>query len=287
MNNVVDYAEGVELDGYISGMPDDVYHKTPGFVSKSTLAKLEKLTPFRFLNEKPKPSTPAMKIGTALHCSILEPEKFCSNYVLLPNVKAKTLKAYKDAVSESNGADVINGQDAANILGMVEAVYNNQYAKELLDSDGWNEVSGFHTDSATGLGIRHRFDKLTKSGIGVDLKKTQSVAPDDISKTINDYRYDMQAALYSDAYKAITGEDLSMFVFIFVEEKHPHQVALVYLDDISLHVGRERYIDLLWRYKEVIESKSDINNNNSPEMISLPEWVLRQYENELEDGGIF
>lgn len=281
------FEDGIELSGYITGMPEDYYHNTEGFISKSSLASLGKETPYRFFNGKKKQPTSAMKMGTALHCAVLEPEKFEASYKLMPEIKAKTLKAYKDAVKENPEMEILNGTDAKNLVGMLDAVSKHSAASELLALDGWCEVSGFHIDEDTGVKLRHRFDKLTKCGVGIDLKKTQSVKPEELSKTINAFSYEMQDALYSDAYEAITGHKLNAFYFIFVEETYPHQVAVVYLDDISKQVGRDKYRGLLIDYTYYIDNPDKVNNNSDIQMISLPEYVLRDYENELEDGGIF
>jgi hypothetical protein len=284
---VREYSEGISLEGYISGMPESVYHNTEGFTSKSSLAKLDQETPFRFFNGRRKGPTPAMRMGTALHCAVLEREKFEKEYLLLPEVKTKTLKAYKEAVKENPGKEILNGTEAYNLTGMLNALSKHERASELLALPGWFEVSGFHVDEGTGVKLRHRFDKLTKCGIGIDLKKTQSVKIEEISKTINSFRYDMQDALYSDAYEIITGQPLKQFYFIFVEETYPHQVAVVYLDDISRDVGRNDYQRLIIDYSYYKENMNLVNNNSDEEMVSLPEYVLRNYEQELEDGGIF
>lgn len=288
MNDLVvnDFVEGIELNGYVSNMPDNYYHNTAGFISKSSLTILKE-SPFKFFNQPKRSQTPAMRMGTAFHCAILEPEKFKETYKIMPEVKAKTLKAYKDAVKDNPGVEILNGLDALNLNGMIKAVMSNDAARELLSLDGWCEVSGFHTDPETGVNLRHRFDKLTKCGVGIDLKKTQSVNPDEISKTIAKYGYHLQDALYSDAYKEITGHDLNQFYFIFVEEKYPHQVAVVFLDDVSKQIGRDEYRNLLVDYNYYSQNRDQVNNNSGVEMVSLPEWILRNYENELEDGGIF
>ena len=284
---VNDYKIGVELSGYISDMPEDIYHNTEGFISKSSLGQLAKETPFRFFNSKKKEQTPAMAMGTALHCAILEPKKFSESYILMPDCKSKASKEYKEAVKNNLGKEILTGQNCDNLTGMVKAVYANDFANELLSLEGFNELSGFHVDSETGVKLRHRFDKLCKCGIAVDIKKTQSVNYDEISKTIDKFGYDMQDSLYSDAYKAITGEDLKAFYFVFVEETYPHEVAVVYLDDISKQVGRDRYRDLLNEYCMLVSDMSQVTNNKGASMVSLPEWTLRQYENEIEDGEVY
>lgn len=284
---VTQYKENTTLSGYISDMPEEIYHNTNGFISKSSLGQLGKETPFRFFNGGKKEPTPAMAMGTALHCAVLEPIKFEEQYIRMHDVKSKASKEYKDAVKAHPGKEIITGQNADNLVGMVRAIHDNDFARELLNLDGWNEISGFHIDEDTGVKLRHRFDKLSRCGIAVDVKKTQSVRHDELSKTINNFGYDMQDALYSDAYKSITGNDLKQFYFVFVEETYPHEVAVVYLDDISKQVGRDRYRELLNYYCNLSNDMSQVSNNKGAEMVSLPEWALRQYENELEDGGIF
>jgi hypothetical protein len=116
------FEDGIELSGYITGMPEDYYHNTKGLISKSSLASLGKETPYRFFNGKKKQPTAAMKMGTALHCAVLEPEKFEASYKLMPEIKAKTLKAYKDAVKENPEMEILNGTDAKNLVGMLDAV---------------------------------------------------------------------------------------------------------------------------------------------------------------------
>lgn len=286
MMKVSEFNQDVHLDGYITGMPDEHYHATEGFISKSSLSAL-KSSPFRFFKGVKFKQTKAMEIGTAIHCALLEPEKFAEQYRLMPELTDKRLKPYKDAVKEFEGFKLLSGQDAKNINGMMDAVMANDAAMDLLDADGWCEVSGFHTDQDTGIKLRHRFDKLTADGCGVDIKKTQSVHPDELSKTIQKYGYEMQDALYSDAYEAITGRKLNQFYFIFVEESYPHEVAVVYLDDISKQVGRDQYKALLGDYDYYKQNPQKVSNNSGVSMISLPEWALREYENGLEDGGIF
>ena len=286
MINITDFTRGVELSGYISNMPDDYYHSTEGFISKSSLSSL-KASPFRFFTGVKFKQTKAMEIGTAIHCALLEPEKFAATYRLDPDLTDKRLKSYKDAVKELQGFNFFIGQDAKNINGMMDAVLENDAARDLLHSDGVSELSGFHVDSETGIKLRHRFDRLTADGCGVDVKKTQSVRPEELSKTIDKYGYAMQDALYSDAYEAITGRKLNQFYFIFVEESYPHEVAVVYLDDVSKQVGRDQYRNLLIDYDYYKNNPETLKNNAGINMISLPEWALREYENGLEDGGIF
>ncbi|AGN34343.1 exonuclease VIII [Vibrio phage pYD38-B] len=275
---VKQYEEDIELEGYISGMPDSVYHSTEGFTSKSSLHKFSQTTPFRFFNEEKKSPSRAMQIGSALHAMVLEPEKFEKDYVLLPEIADRRQPEYKRAKKVLGEEFVFVSGEAENLKGMFDSLMSNDKAKELLSLDGWSEVSGFHTDKETGISIRHRFDRLTKCGYAVDLKKTQSVKPEELSKTIFNFGYHWQDALYSDSYNEITGEELKGFYFIFVEETYPHEVAVVYIDDISKQIGRDEYKVALKEYSLAIKNRDQVHNNNPAQMVSLPEWALRQYD---------
>lgn len=272
------YQDEIELSGYISGMPDNVYHSTYGFTSKSSLHKFANTTPFRFFNEQNKSPSRAMQIGSALHAMVLEPEKFNREYVLLPEISDRRQPEYKQAKKALGEDFVFVSGEAENLKGMFDSLMANDKARELLHLDGWNEISGFHKDKETGVNIRHRFDRLTKCGYAVDLKKTQSVKPEELSRTIFNFGYHWQDALYSDAYNEITGEELKGFYFIFVEENYPHEVAVVYLDDISKAIGRDEYKLALKQYSETINNRDQVHNNNPAQMVSLPEWVLRKYD---------
>ncbi len=220
-NYEVESSKGeLKHEGYIAEMPEAYYHSTEGFISKSSLYVL-KQSAFKFFSGVRFTATKAMQMGTAIHCAILEPEKFSKEFKMLPDVKDRRQKEYKDAVKEFGAERVFVGAEVMNIIRMRTAIMGNDFANELLSLDGHSEVSGFHTDEETGVNIRHRFDRLTNCGIGIDIKKTQSVHPDDLAKTIAKYGYHTQEAVYSDAYRQITGRELKQFYFIFVEEKYP------------------------------------------------------------------
>ncbi len=281
-----DYALDIELNGYIKNMPEDVYHNTEGFISKSSIYVL-KQSSFKFAKGVKFTATKAMQMGTAIHCAILEPEKFEREYKLLPDCKDRRQKEYKEAVKEFGAERVLVGAEIDTVNNMKAAIMGNDAARELLSLSGNSEVSGFHIDPETGVKIRHRFDRLTDCGIGIDIKKTQSVHPDDLAKTISKYGYHTQEAVYSSGYRHITGKDLKAFYFIFVEEKYPNQVAVVYLDDVSKQVGYDEARELIDNYCYVINDPKAAENNQPAFMVSLPEWSLRDYENDLEDEGIY
>lgn len=76
-----------------------------------------------------------------------------------------------------------------------------------------------------------------------DLKTTVSCEPREFEKSVFNYDYDAQAALYKDVYVAATGEDRPDWEFVAQENKAPFEVAnpLPLLSSDFLEIGRSKY----------------------------------------------
>jgi exodeoxyribonuclease VIII len=157
-------------------------------------------------------------------------------------------------------------------------------ARAWLNKPGKAEASIFTTDPVTGVRVRVRPDWLTDDGYIVDLKSSRDSSPGEFSRSIQNYRYHVQDALYSDAYEWATGKPCAGFVFIVVESDLPHNVQVYKLDDISRHIGRTQYRANLNTYADCLSSGQWPGYSAptaEPELISLPDWAMR-IEDELE-----
>lgn len=280
----IEYEEGIviETGKYYTNMPNETYHAHKS-ISKSGLDKFD-IDPYKFYNAKPMKQTRAMQTGSAIHAAVLEPEVFEKDFMLLPEIKDRRQAEYKAAVKSFGEGHVFTNAECEKIKGMQKAVWAHDEARRLLQAQGYCEISGFARDNETGVICRHRFDKLAKlddGWWGVDLKKTQDVREFKFSRTILDYRYHVQDAFYSDQFEWITGEKLAGFKFIAVEEEYPHKVAVYELCDISKQIGGEAYRHNLNMYAEYESGAIKAHNNSCSEVISLPEWALREFEQEI------
>ena len=162
----------------------------------------------------------------------------------------------------------------------VEGISKSIWSKygDLLSLEGHNELSGFVADPETGVICRHRFDKLTKSGIAIDLKTTLDGRNDAFSRSIQSYGYHIQNAFYYDQYELITGNQLTNFLFIVVESESPYAAKLYRLDNESIEIGRSIYREALNKYAKCRESGIwDSYESNGIEDISIPSWAINQY----------
>jgi len=267
---------------FVLNMPNSAYHSYEG-ISKSGLDLIER-SPSHYRYREPRSATRAMEIGTAIHAAILEPDRYAAQYMLLVDVHARTASEYKQAIKTHTSECVLVSHEADHIAGMQESVYANESAAKLLDDEGWCEVSAFVECPETGVLLRARFDKLTRYGIGIDLKKTRDARPDKFSRAVYDYRYHVQDAFYSHVYQLITGEPIKAFKIIAVEENMPHSTHVYQLDDEAKAEGARQFERNLADYAEAVNSGHWRGYVVESELLSLPTWVMNQIENEMADA---
>ena len=283
MIEVIEYTPGMTIEPpcFIANMPNSVYHSTPEGISSSGLKQMLR-SPAHYKFQASTPPTRAMEIGTAIHTALLEPGRFADEYVLLRDVKDRRASEYKQAVKVHGSENVLVSSEADKVAGMQETVLANPAMSERLQAEGWRELSLFVRDPETGVLIRVRYDLLTVSGIAVDIKKCQDARPEEFSKAIFNYAYDLQAALYSDAFEWATGKPIGAFEFAAIEEQMPHGHKLYHPDETMMQEGRRRYREALDLFAEC-ERTGDWPSItcDGPELISLPSWRVAQIENEI------
>lgn len=280
---VIDWHEGIELlpGFFYTNVPNHIYHKSMGD-SNSKLSLFNE-DPYKYFNYKEKEQTRPMQLGSAIHAACLEPELFDVFYMLLPEVKDRRQPEYKQAVKSFGVGNVFAANEVEKIKGMQQAIHQNEQAHEYLSANGWSELTLVFIDPESGLLMRCKFDKLAIINgryVAIDLKKTTSIEERKLSMSIFTYRYHVQAALYKRAFKIVTGIDIE-FVFIFVEEDYPHMVDIRELCDLSNKIGLDQAMldmTMLAKYKT---QELTAHNNRKCSIISLPEFVMRQHEQEV------
>ncbi len=151
--------------------------------------------------------TPAMRIGSAVHCAVLEPERYATDYVTAPSCERRT-KAGKEewtAFEEAHAGKVIlTAAESAQCISMSTTMRAHPLVRDYLTA-GEAEVSALWVDSEFGVNCRARFDWLSASGMALYLKTTGDASPAAFAKTCANFRYHVQAAWYLDALKMVTG----------------------------------------------------------------------------------
>lgn len=272
--NIIKHKEGAIYTKpcLVEGMSNDEYHAHQG-ISNSGL-KLIEASPAHYAASCFE-TTRAMEIGTAIHCAILEPERFASDYILIPEVKDRRQPEYKSAVKNVGSERVLVGKEVENVLGMVDSIYSSEYLRQQLSVPAWRELSVFAIDPATGELCKCRFDFLSHALVAIDLKKTQDARADAFSRAIYNYAYHQQHAFYCDVFFWATGVQLETFKFLAIEEKPPHGRKLYRLGDESIEAGRNKYRRNMETYAECKATGVwPLYECEETEVIDIPSWAL-------------
>lgn len=194
--------------------------------------------------------------GSAVHCAILEPEKFEKTILRGPDNRRGN--AWKDlaADAEINGAILLTSGDFDDVQFARDAVLANKTCKELLAKKLVAERSLFWTDRETGLRCKARPDLVTTDHLIVDVKTTQSAHPDSFRRDVLKYHYHMQEAHYVDGSYATYDDGFASqgFVFLCIEKTPPYACAVYRLDAATVREGLNLRNMALTKYKQCLET---------------------------------
>ncbi len=242
---------------------------------------------YRHALTHPRPDSPAMALGRAVHVAVLEPDEFPRRYVVMGTEKDRTLNrgnkegkarfaewllthpadidldadAYKLAVfKEANpGKEILESVEYDRCLAIRDAVRRHPVAATYLEAGErevtiqWTERVG---DPAMSIACKGRIDWVSESRKAiVDLKTTR--------KGVDSWNFGAEAkrmlmhaqmAWYHRGYEVVTGRNLAC-VLIAVETAAPHDVAVYTVEeDIARWQGEELNKKWLLQLKACRES---------------------------------
>ncbi len=226
--------------------------------------------------------TPAMALGSAVHCAILEPDDFLNRWAQRPEGNGNS-KVYKEAVAELSLAGKrivpnikeVDGwemattiRDKVRLRPLLRAMIDNAVGVEVSVLAQIDDGSGRETLCEV------RPDILSMGMVG-DIKTTRGGSRSEFARACYTLGYHRSAALYVDAMESI-GHPVSGFVFIALENTPPYESALYMLDDDALDLGRREYRALLERYADCMDADLWPSRPDPVEMLSLPQWAFTQ-----------
>ena len=242
----------------------DNYYEDKSHITNSMLGWLnESPAYFKSQIESQSTSTEPMIFGSAFHCKVLEPEKFDDLYYIIPKIDKRT-KAGKEAFAEhllnAGNKIILTTEQYSKILGMEEAVNNNETMKELFSCNKavkesvnvWTESIRDDNDETHIIKCKSLIDlRRDADDLVVDLKTTASVKA--FTSSIKKFGYDRQAAYYLRgliANKLVSPN--ARFVFGVVEKQPPFEIAMFELDASVMEVANEKIDHLLGIYQKCL-----------------------------------
>jgi hypothetical protein len=234
------------------------YHKDITKISKSGLDLINK-SPLHYWERYLNPNhvekkTTALTIGSAVHCRILEPQEFGKRYTVAPDIDRRTTmgkQMWAEFQAQSEGLEIISREDDLMIERINEAVHRHPQAGLLLSKLSIVEQVFTFNDK------KCKPDGITSLDIVLDIKTTEDASPYAFGRSAAKYRYDVQAALYTDILEA-NGIVVEGFVFIAVEKTPPYAVGVYVIEDADIDAGRDKYI------KDYLKWKQCMTDNNWP-----------------------
>jgi len=264
--------------GIFENIPNETYHHDRQYITNSGLQKFSKnQAEFKYLQNNPNAPTPAMIDGTIFH-DIMEYglDAFYEKYSCLPegNGATKAIKQAKADIIEAGltplKPDLYNG-----LIEMHRQVDKHPVAGELLRADGRNELTIASQDLETGVKVKVRPDKLTNKGVVVDYKTTLDASPAGFAKSVVNFGYHRQAALYLDVAR-LAGIEVGKFLFICVEKSAPYLVAVYELEESAIELGRKLNNKALSDYSIALDRGEWKGYSDNIEILKLPAWAYAQ-----------
>lgn len=267
-------------------MTNDEYHADTSAISASGL-KLFLRSPAHYYaayldpNRVERQPTPAMRLGTATHCAILEPPRFNAEYAVIPDSIDRRTKEGKQAYVDllATGAELVTSDDMARIMNMACAFRDNTIARALFEMPHQVEQSIFAT--INGVACKCRPDFMTTDGLLVmDVKTTSDASPEGFGKSAWNLGYHIQAAFYRRVISEATGTTPD-FVFGCVESEQPHLVAFYSTPPYLLEYADKLIDDALERFAECKKSGIWPGYVSEIEMqeLAVPGYAQRIIEN--------
>lgn len=235
----------------------------------------------RWRADHPRPETAALRLGRAIHCAILEPERWARCYVPHPDFgdgRTKAAKAAKaDWLASIDGRDVevLDADEHALAEHCAEAVRTHPRARRLLEHTRVEETVTW-TDEETGVDCKSRLD-IAAPGYVVDLKSSRMQTVRAIEIQIASLLYHGQLAFYHDAAIATRRipYDADGPYIVVVQTVEPYDVVPGRLMREDLEKGRALYRSFLRKYLEC--QAADWWPGLAPDVIDLdlPPWTPR------------
>jgi hypothetical protein len=217
------------------------------------------------LKTAPRKETDAMRLGTAIHAAILEPDKYAEAYVAIPSeCSDRRTNAYKEWAAINGDRLALSRSDAELVAHLCRQVARCKTAATILGAVG--EAEAEYTWERLGVECRAKID-WRAGGIIADIKTCDDATESQFAKTIASYRYDLQGVHYLDGTKA------DRFIFVAIETSSPYRVRCYELCDADRQRAEADREELLTEYRRRKAANDwSEQGENDLRTIFLPNW---------------
>lgn len=277
----------------IEDMPFDEYTDIDA-LNQSGL-KLLDISPGHY-KYAPKKDTKSLRIGSAINCYLLEPDKVGEQIAVLPNAVEMGKKSFyqtndgkefkKRFLEDNKDKVVLSYKESIDVGHMVSSVKSNEHYTKLLALPHKREVTILFKlrdiDCKARLDLWFHEDQMI-----ADIKTTKSCLAGSFSGGIYEYGYHTQAWWYQKALEAC-GLTVDCYALLALENTpyfDNHYLSKLYqLYERAIHVGGLKVDRLLDLYATCLEL-DDWPFYDQPEMIDLPHYAYTALQREAREGA--
>ena len=265
--------EGYVLGAYL--IDDRDYHSLDPmqFCSSTLLKDVRRKSPLhaKVYSNSANPPSESMRLGTAIHCALFEPERFSADYIEEPEIEDKRKnpgrkeweefkEKHADKIADKR---VLSSKDLSNIVGCKESILTNIP----FFTGGHSEVSLFWPCRFTGIQMKAKVDYLKRYEV-IDLKTTGDASAW-VYQTRR-YNLGLQMSHYSAGFEAIFGFEPS-FTFVVAEREPPHGIKTFIYDSQGIGINRDIYKDCVQQWAACLDSQVFPGYTTDAEVIGVYE----------------
>lgn len=221
------------------------------------------------LTQEPVTESAAMRFGSAVDLAL---KGQLENVIVNPHEDGRT-KAAKEFKQANEGKLVLTQNEMDRVLSCVAAVKSHPAVQALSLEMLAPDVVMF--GEFEGMALKGLPD-WSFGGTLVDLKTTSGlVGASDFAKTVDNFHYDLQAAVYCELAKQ-AGDTNPSFFWIVVESDHPHDVAVYKATERIIEVG---YAKLRHALKNVRKAQIGefLGTQQFVTELEMPAWYGRNF----------
>jgi len=202
-----------------------------------------------YLNQE-REETKALRMGSLIHCAVLQPEALNEKFVTAPEVDRRTKEGKETyAAFQSSlkpGMTVVSAEESAECHIIASAA---KHALERMEVTFDMTEFMFTTDHC-GVQLKCAIDGVGTDGYLYDLKTTEDASPAGILKAIRAYRYNLQAYFYRLCFETAFERRVLGFRFLFIEKTPPYATAWVEIGPELMSYACSDFEKALQTYRE-------------------------------------
>ena len=222
-----------------------------------------------YLNGDKEPSK-EMIFGSMLHCLLLQPKEFNSQFAVMPNVDRRTSEGkatYAKFMSEAEGKSVVQESELEDANRLVEKVMMQDHFKKLVSD--CNIFENEFRQDIDGLPFRGFIDGEADNYV-LEVKTASDAHPKTIINNFYDRGYHIQAAIYN----MVTNKPVK---YLIIETKSPYNIVVADASQDYINLGKKTVSELVMLFNGCMQNNLwdmgyEFHSGGDFE-VSLPYWV--------------